>query len=104
MTEHPCKGMTKSQREAFERIATNQFPACKWPTLDALMQAGLIERGPDDTRRDAMGIYYIPSFFVPLPVHAQWCAWCSEHEGEEPYCPFCKTRHAGGDTCMGHWP
>jgi hypothetical protein len=24
--------------------------------------------------------------------------------GEEPYCPFCRTRHEGGDTCMGHHP
>jgi hypothetical protein len=58
---------------------------------------------------------------VPIPVHAQWCAWCSEQEAiaenkreieldremmhlEEPYCPFCQKRHPGGDTCMGHHP
>lgn len=22
----------------------------------------------------------------------------------EPYCPFCKKHHPGGDTCMGHHP
>jgi hypothetical protein len=22
----------------------------------------------------------------------------------EPYCPFCKIRHEGGDVCMGHHP
>lgn len=78
MTDHPCKGLTKSQREAFERVAIGQHPACQWPTIDALLEAGVIERGQDDTRRDAMGIYHIPSFFVPLPIHAQWCKWCGE--------------------------
>lgn len=78
MTEHPCKDMTTAQRQAFEQIAINQNPFCKWPTIDALLKAGLIERGPPETRRDAMGIYEIPSFFVPLPIHAQWCEWCSE--------------------------
>lgn len=82
MTEHPCKGMTKAQREAFELIAVNQFPACKWPTIDALLAAGVIERGPSETRKDAMGIYHIPSFFVPLPIHIQWCEWCSENVSE----------------------
>lgn len=22
----------------------------------------------------------------------------------QPFCPFCKKNHAGGDTCMGHHP
>jgi hypothetical protein len=78
MTEHPCKGLTKAQRDAFEAVAVNQVPNCKWDTIDALLKAGVIERGPDDVRCDAMGVYHVPSFFVPLPIHMQWCAWCSE--------------------------
>lgn len=30
------------------------------------------------------------------------CPICQN--ASEPYCPFCKKRHAGGDTCMGHHP
>ena len=78
MTDHPCKDLTKTQREAFEQIAINQPPQCGWKSIDALLNAGVIERGEDDTRRDAMGVYHIPNFFVPLPIHMQWCAWCSE--------------------------
>lgn len=78
MTDHPCRGMTKTQREAFERIAINKHPRCKWSVIDKLIERGVIERGPDETRRDAMGAYHIPSFRVPLMVHAQWCEWCSE--------------------------
>lgn len=84
MTDHPCQGMTQAQREAFERIAVNQQPECKWDTIDALIDARVIERGPSETRKDAMGVYHIPSFFVPLPIHAQWCQWCSERpEGRD---------------------
>jgi hypothetical protein len=78
MTDHPCKGMTKTQIEAFERIAISQPPQCGWKSIDALLKASVIERGPDDTRRDAMGIYHIPNFYVPLAIHWQWCEWCSE--------------------------
>lgn len=80
MTDHPCKGMTKAQRETFERIAINERPTCQWSTIEALLDAGVIERGEDDVRRDAMGIFKIPNFRVPIHVHAQWCAWCSEQE------------------------
>lgn len=78
MTDHPCKGMTKAQRDAFEAIAINLQPQCTWPTIDVLLKAGVIERGEGEKRRDAMGTYEIPSFFVPLPIHMQWCEWCAE--------------------------
>jgi hypothetical protein len=82
MTDHPCKGMSNAQREAFERIAINQTPQCKWATIDALIKAGVVERGTPEMRRDAMGVYQIPSFFVPLHIHMQWCEWASEQEAE----------------------
>lgn len=78
MTDHPCKGLTAAQRKAFELMAISQPPFCNWPTIDALLKAGVIERGASETRRDAMGVYHIPSFHVPLHIHAQWCEWCSE--------------------------
>jgi hypothetical protein len=36
MTDHPCKGMTKRQREAFEQIAISQPPRATHKTLVAL--------------------------------------------------------------------
>jgi hypothetical protein len=78
VTEHPCKGLSPAQIEAFERIAVNQHPACRWDTIAALLKAGVIERGTPEIRRDALGVYEIPNFFVPLAVHMQWCDWCSE--------------------------
>ncbi len=65
MTEHPCKNLTNAQRRAFERIAIGQNPECRWSIIDVLLRAG--------------GIYEIPSFVVPIPIHMQWCQWCSEN-------------------------
>lgn len=81
MIDHPCKGMTKAQVAAFEAIAINEIPQNGWNSIDKLIERGVIERGPNETRRDAMGVYSIPSFFVPLPIHHQWCQWCSERVG-----------------------
>lgn len=75
--------MTKAQIRAFELIAINQFPGCKWPTIDALLKAGVIERGKGEMCRDAMGVYEIPSFFVPTHIHMQWCEYCAENIGDE---------------------
>lgn len=108
MTDHPCKDLTQTQREAFEQIAISQPPQCGWRSIDALLKAGVIERGKDDVRRDAMGFYRIPHFFVPLIVHMQWCDWCSEQpENQEALSPpstlLC-TRHpncgCGGPECI----
>jgi hypothetical protein len=86
LTDHPCKGMTQAQIKAFEMIAINQHPACTWPTIDALLKAGVIEKGQPEIRRDAMGVYEIPQFNVPPLTHMQWCEWASEQpelvEGE----------------------
>ena len=81
MTEHLCRGMTKAQVAAFERIAVNEAPACGQKTLGALLRAGVVVQGTPERRRDALGSYEVPSFYVPLPVHLQWCIWCAEQPG-----------------------
>jgi hypothetical protein len=78
MTDHPCKGMTKAQITTFEKIAVNQPTQSGGKTIDALLAHGVIEHGKSKKRRDAMGVYEIPTFTVPLLVHMQWCEWCSE--------------------------
>jgi hypothetical protein len=79
MTDHPCKGMTKAQIAAFEQIAINvALPPVPKGTLAALEKHGLIERAPDKKLHDEMGDYSLPQYFVPLPIHMQWCQWASE--------------------------
>jgi hypothetical protein len=78
MTDHPCKGRPKAQREAFERIAINQPPAASHKTLVALRAAGLVDYTNKVIGQDALGKITVPEWFVPLPVHMQWCEWASE--------------------------
>jgi hypothetical protein len=80
MVEHPCKGMTKAQIAAFERIAVNEPNGANHQTLVKLRERGLIDYETDVVGRDALGPISVPRWFVPLPIHAQWCEWCSQEE------------------------
>ncbi|UQR62992.1 hypothetical protein LRP30_40715 [Bradyrhizobium sp. C-145] len=68
--EHPWKGMTRAEIAAFEAIAINRSPRCSKRTLEALLSRGLIEK---EERKSLSDVY-----FVPLPLHIQWCEWASE--------------------------
>ena len=78
MVKHPAAGMTKAQRRDFELIAIGQRPRGGVQTIKRLTEAGLIERGdPETVGRDRFGLIKIPRWFVPMPVHMQWCEWCA---------------------------
>lgn len=75
MTEHPAKGCTKKQREAFELVAIGQDGFLHPRTMQALFEKGLVER-----IIVKQGIYSTFRYQVPLVIHAQWCQWCGENE------------------------
>lgn len=82
MTDHPCKGLSKAARKAFEAISINQPPRCAQKTLDLLLERGLIERAPDRiVAQSALGPIVVKDYRVPLPVHYQFCTWASEQPG-----------------------
>ena len=84
MTDHPCKGLSKKQRDAFEAIAISMDRAEHQKTIEALLKRGLIVRGDDKVLgRDHFGLITVPTYYVPLPIHAQWCEWCSEQQDAE---------------------
>lgn len=101
MTDHPCKGMTRAHRVAFERIAINQPPGAGHKILKALREKGLIDYTDRVLGRDALGAIVVPEWFVPLPIHAQWCGWCSEQP--PPMCEACGENRADppGLLCVG---
>ena len=80
--DHPCKGMSQSQVDTFEKVAVGRKPPATQRTWDALEKHGVIVRGPDLIKRDAFGEYRIPQWQVPIAIHAQWCEWCSENVDE----------------------
>lgn len=88
MTDHPCKGMTKVQRDVFEAIAIGMGPReiRIHPRIAAtLIARGLIEKGEDEiVGRDRFGPITFPTYYVPLHIHKQWCDWCSENVKDEP--------------------
>ena len=79
--KHPAAECTKAQREAFERIAINQPARCTQKTLNALMEKKLVEF-TSDTRIGRFEIALL-HYYVPIPIHAQWCEWCSEQFEKE---------------------
>ena len=82
--DHPCKGMSKVQIDTFEQVAVGvTLPPATKRTWNALEKRGVIVRGSDLVRRDALGGYRLPQWHVPIHVHAQWCAWCSENVADE---------------------
>ena len=75
---------TKKQIEVFEQIGagvTNPPAALK--TLEALYRKGLIASQWEIVGRDRFGEIKMPRWFVPIPVHMQWCSWCDENATEE---------------------
>lgn len=77
-TRHPCAGLSMRQREAFEQIAVGNDRCIHSATADALMKRGLVERREETVGRDRFGSITVYRYHVPLPIHAQWCAWCVE--------------------------
>lgn len=83
-TDHPCKGRSQSQIDAFEAIAINEHPNCSKKTLDALLKDNLIVViGNQELGRDAFGAITVPVYEVPIHHHMQWCQWASEQFDDE---------------------
>jgi hypothetical protein len=62
--------MTRAEIAAFEAIAINRSPHCSKRTLERLLSRRVIEKSD----RRAL----LDDYFVPLPIHIQWCEWASE--------------------------
>jgi hypothetical protein len=75
--KHPCAGMTPAQLRDFELIAINQRPLGGYRTIDALKARGLVADGPARwLGRDQFGDITVPTWYVPIHIHMQWCVWC----------------------------
>lgn len=75
MTEHPCNGMPRAAREAFERIMI-AAPANASPAIIRV----LLARGVIIQHEGARGLRPFKGmrYSVPPPVRQQWLAWCDE--------------------------
>ncbi|MHB2208264.1 hypothetical protein [Methylobacterium sp. CM6257] len=69
----PHPGRTSAERRALDRIGCGEPPRCSPRTLRNLLDAGLIVEQGEEIRRDALGVYTVPSCAMPLAIHMQWC-------------------------------
>ena len=84
-------GFTRSQQEAFEQIGAGNSTAarCHPKSVKFLLDHGMIEYvGMKTLGRDCLGLIQVPEYEVPLPIHMEWCKWCSENVvGGKPITP-----------------
>ena len=73
--QHPCAGRSDAQRETFEIIAMGERPPYRQQAIQALLNAGLIEKAGDVDGRTV--------YAVPVHIQHQWWRWCDEHAGEQ---------------------
>ena len=81
MTDHPAvvANCTKCQIEVFDQIGAGiAKPPASRKTFEALEKKGLIEAQRDVIGHDRFGPIINTFWYVPIPVHIQWCEWCSE--------------------------
>ena len=75
--------LTPAQDKAFGLIAIGQYPFCSNKTIQALLDKGLILKaqrtiyGKGNSPIDRIPMT-VDTYYIPLPIHAQWCKWCSE--------------------------
>jgi hypothetical protein len=80
--QHPCHGLSRAERNAFEAIAINLKPKCSARTIQRLLERGLIAKQEKSVHfSDGLPPLVVDDFYVPLPVHLQWCEWGAERYG-----------------------
>lgn len=81
----PIPGLTKSQRAVFEQIAVGNSRGHSSKTIKKLLEKeAIIQTGREVLGRDRFGEISVPVYAVPLPLHIEWCEWCSEVYEDSP--------------------
>lgn len=89
MTPYPIKGLSKSQKEIFEQVASgnNNLAYFHRPvTVKKLLEIGAIKKIGEDKMGSGWASITVPVYEVTLPIHQAWCKWCDENfddEGDE---------------------
>ena len=75
MSKYFVDGLTKSQVITFEKIAIGKNSGINPKVADRLVKRGLLERYHEIS---IGGGFRIIRYKVPVPIHAEWCAWCAD--------------------------
>ena len=66
------------QSEVFEQVASGNSRGHHPATLLALCGKGLIEFHDAVLGKDHFGNIIVKVPYVPVPIHMEWCQWCSD--------------------------
>lgn len=86
MTPYPIKGLTKSQKEIFEQVATGNNNLAyfhRHAAVKKLLEIGAIKHIGTDRMGSGWSTVKVKVYEVPLPIHAAWCKWCDENFDDE---------------------
>jgi hypothetical protein len=78
VSKYFVNGLSKKQIEAFEKIAIGEYHRINRQTAVSLIKRGLIT---EDWESCGMHVI-VYRYYVPIPIHAAWCEWCSENVEE----------------------
>lgn len=73
--------LTKRQLGVFEQIATGNDKGHPQRTLDSLERRGYI--GSELQYLSGFPPVAVCRYYVPIPVHMEWCKWCAERLEKE---------------------
>ncbi len=73
--------LTEKQQQVLGLIAMNEDAGHHPQVLKSLVNKGLIEAYKEDSH-DRYGKLVITKYRMPLPVHIEWCNWCSKQYEE----------------------
>lgn len=85
MTPYPIKGLTKSQKEVFEQVASgnNNLAYFHRPKAVAkLLAIGAITKIGEEKIGQGWSAISVPVYEVPTKLHIVWCKWCAEQSPE----------------------
>lgn len=74
------RNLTDQQSQVFEQIAIGNDTRHNYATIKSLLRKGFIERVGQMERTKSGLVIEINRYQVPLPIHIEWCAWCSQQE------------------------
>lgn len=76
---HPCAGLSKAAIKAFDAIAAGFEPKVSTPTLELLVERGLLTRGVrQHFFDDGLPPLRTYVYSIPLSYHITWCEhWAS---------------------------
>lgn len=79
-------GLTKALADTFEQIAVGNDVGHPPAMIQALLKKKLIEETEEQVagmlRAGGSGFITRKRYFVPIPIHAEWCKWCAEQPDE----------------------